>query len=68
MANIYTKPPNISNSIITKLLKAFAPAKVLKEKVHMIEREGLSDAEIEEGYILTCQAQIRSKDVELRFE
>jgi ring-1,2-phenylacetyl-CoA epoxidase subunit PaaE len=43
-------------------------AKVHKGRVHMIEREGLSDAEVEEGYILTCQSQIRSADVEITFE
>ncbi len=43
-------------------------AKLIKGDVHMIEREGLSDAEIAEGYILTCQSQIRSNEVELKFE
>lgn len=43
-------------------------AKVHKGKVHMIEREGLSDAEVDEGYILTCQSQIRSSEVEITFE
>ncbi|MBO6515136.1 MAG: ferredoxin--NADP reductase [Bacteroidia bacterium] len=43
-------------------------AKVHKGKVRMDEREGLSDAEIEEGYVLTCQAHPVSKDVELSFE
>ncbi len=43
-------------------------AKVIKGTVHMIEREGLSDAEIADGYILTCQSQIRSNDVELKYE
>jgi len=43
-------------------------AKVIKGKVHMDEREGLSDAEVEEGYILTCQAHIKSSEVELKYE
>lgn len=43
-------------------------AKVHKGKVHMLEREGLSDAEVEEGYVLTCQSQIRSSEVEITFE
>lgn len=43
-------------------------AKVIQGKVHMLEREGLSDAEVDEGYILTCQSQIRSDVVELKYE
>ncbi len=43
-------------------------AKVLKGKVEMLEREGLSDQEVEEGYILTCQAHIKSSEVELIYE
>jgi len=43
-------------------------AKVIKGTVHMLEREGLSDAEVEEGYVLTCQSQIRSNEVELKYE
>lgn len=43
-------------------------AKVIKGKTHMDEREGLSDAEVEEGYILTCQAHIRSSEVEVIYE
>jgi hypothetical protein len=34
----------------------------------MMEREGLSDVEIEEGYVLTCQALPRSSEIELTFE
>ena len=43
-------------------------AKVHKGEVHMMEREGLSDDEIEEGYVLTCQALPRSSEIELTFE
>jgi ferredoxin len=43
-------------------------AKVLKGKVEMMEREGLSDAEIEEGYVLTCQSLPRSPEIELIYE
>lgn len=43
-------------------------AKVHKGEVHMMEREGLSDEEIEEGYVLTCQALPRSSEIELTFE
>ncbi|MEM8901590.1 MAG: iron-sulfur cluster-binding domain-containing protein, partial [Bacteroidota bacterium] len=37
-------------------------------EIHMEENEGLTDEELEEGYILTCQAQPLSADVELEFE
>ena len=43
-------------------------AKVLSGKVRMDEREGLSDAEIEEGFVLTCQAHPVSNHVELSYE
>jgi len=43
-------------------------AKLRSGKASMEEREGLSDAEIEEGYILTCQAHPLSDDVDLVFE
>ncbi len=43
-------------------------AKVHKGKVRMDEREGLSDAEIEEGFVLTCQAHPLTNDVELSYE
>jgi len=43
-------------------------AKVTKGKVRMDEREGLSDGEIEEGYVLTCQAHPVTNEVELNYE
>jgi ring-1,2-phenylacetyl-CoA epoxidase subunit PaaE len=43
-------------------------AKVIKGKVEMLEREGLSDDEIENGYVLTCQSQPRSNNIELVYE
>lgn len=43
-------------------------AKVLKGSVEMMEREGLSDQEIEEGYVLTCQSLPRSNEIELIYE
>lgn len=43
-------------------------AKLRSGKASMDEREGLSDAEIDEGYILTCQAHPLSDDVDLIFE
>lgn len=43
-------------------------AKLRSGMATMEEREGLSDAEIEEGYILTCQAHPLSDDVDLVFE
>ena len=43
-------------------------AKVHKGELHMLEREGLSDDEIEEGYVLTCQSVPRSSEVEITFE
>lgn len=43
-------------------------AKLTKGKVHMDEREGLSDAEINAGFILTCQSHPRSNELEMVFE
>jgi ring-1,2-phenylacetyl-CoA epoxidase subunit PaaE len=43
-------------------------ARLKSGKASMDEREGLSDAEIEEGFILTCQAHPLSDDVDLIFE
>jgi ring-1,2-phenylacetyl-CoA epoxidase subunit PaaE len=43
-------------------------AKIHSGKVNMDEREGLSDAEINEGYILTCQAHPLTDDVDLTYE
>ncbi len=43
-------------------------AKVLSGKVVMDDREMLSDEEIEEGYVLTCQAHPVSADVVLTFD
>jgi len=43
-------------------------ARLKSGKASMDEREGLSDAEIDEGYILTCQAHPLSDDVDLVFE
>jgi ring-1,2-phenylacetyl-CoA epoxidase subunit PaaE len=42
-------------------------AKLLSGKVKMDEREGLSDAEIEDGYILTCQSHPLTDDVEIEY-
>lgn len=42
-------------------------AKLFSGKVKMDEREGLSDAEIEEGYILTCQSHPITNDVTLEY-
>ncbi len=43
-------------------------AKVHKGKVFMREREGLTDDEVEQGYVLTCQSLPRSSEIELTFE
>ncbi|MCO6495899.1 MAG: ferredoxin--NADP reductase [Bacteroidetes bacterium] len=43
-------------------------AKVLKGKVEMMEREGLSDSEIDDGYVLTCQSLPRSSEIEIIYE
>ncbi len=43
-------------------------AKVSKGTLHMLEREGLSDKEIEQGYVLTCQSVPRSNEIVLNFE
>lgn len=43
-------------------------AKLVSGKVVMDEREGLTDKEIEQGYVLTCQAHPLTDDVVLEFE
>ncbi|MDX5320123.1 MAG: ferredoxin--NADP reductase, partial [Bacteroidota bacterium] len=43
-------------------------AKLLEGTARMDEREGLSDAEINEGYILTCQAHPTSAKIKLIYE
>lgn len=43
-------------------------AKILSGSAHMDEREGLSDSEIEDGYILTCQAHPTSAKIKLIYE
>jgi len=42
-------------------------AKLYSGKVKMDEREGLSDSEIDEGYILTCQSHPLTDDVKLEY-
>lgn len=43
-------------------------AKVKVGNLHMLEREGLSDKEIQDGFVLTCQAVPRSNKIELKYE
>ncbi|MEZ4822463.1 MAG: hypothetical protein R2942_08605 [Ignavibacteria bacterium] len=43
------------------------PRKTVFRKVKMDEREGLSDSEIDEGYILTCQSHPLTDDVKLEY-
>lgn len=43
-------------------------AKVHSGSVHMMEREGLSDKEIADGFVLTCQSVPRSNKIELTYE
>lgn len=43
-------------------------AKVHTGLVHMLEREGLSDKEIEDGFVLTCQSVPRSSKITLSYE
>lgn len=43
-------------------------AKVHKGQLFMMEREGLTDDEIAEGYVLTCQALPRSGEIDLTYE
>jgi ring-1,2-phenylacetyl-CoA epoxidase subunit PaaE len=43
-------------------------AKVHKGQVFMTEREGLTDDEIEQGYVLTCQSLPRSSEIDLTYE
>lgn len=42
-------------------------AKLYSGKVRMDEREGLSDSEIEEGYILTCQSHPLTDNVKIEY-
>lgn len=43
-------------------------AKLHSGKIEMDEREGLSDSEIENGFILTCQSHPLSDDVSLEYD
>lgn len=43
-------------------------AKILSGKVEMEEDEGLSDTEIEQGYILTCQSHPLTSDVVIEYQ
>jgi len=43
-------------------------ARLRSGKASMDEREGLSDSEIEEGFVLTCQAHPLTDDIDLVFE
>ena len=43
-------------------------AKVHSGELHMLEREGLSDDEIKQGYVLTCQSVPRSAEISLSYE
>jgi ring-1,2-phenylacetyl-CoA epoxidase subunit PaaE len=43
-------------------------ARLRSGKASMDEREGLSDSEIDEGFVLTCQAHPLTDDVDLVFE
>lgn len=43
-------------------------ARVLSGKVHMDEREGLSDAEMNEGFVLTCQSHPLTDGVHVIYE
>ena len=43
-------------------------AKLHNGEIHMEENEGLTDEEIEAGYVLTCQSHPLTADVELEYE
>lgn len=43
-------------------------AKVLKGKVKMDDRESLTDAEINDGYVLTCQSHPKTAELELDYD
>ncbi len=43
-------------------------AKLVKGKVHMDDRESLTDAEINDGYVLTCQSHPRTEIVEFDYD
>ena len=43
-------------------------AKLLSGQVHMDDDDPLSEEEIEEGFVLTCQSQPRSQDIILSYD
>jgi ring-1,2-phenylacetyl-CoA epoxidase subunit PaaE len=43
-------------------------AKLVSGNIEMLDKDSLTDAEIKEGYVLTCQAQPRSHGVVLDFD
>jgi ring-1,2-phenylacetyl-CoA epoxidase subunit PaaE len=43
-------------------------ARVHSGSVQMLEREGLSDSEIKDGFVLTCQSVPRTNKIELTYE
>ena len=43
-------------------------AKLISGKVYMDERDSLTDEEIEEGYVLTCQAHPLTDDVVIDYD
>jgi len=43
-------------------------AKLVKGKVHMDDRESLTDSEINDGYVLTCQSHPRTEIIELDYD
>ena len=43
-------------------------AKMLEGKVHMDELEGLTQEELDENYILTCQSHPKASKINIRYE
>ena len=59
----YDPPFSCTSGVCTTCM-----AKLNKGSVEMDENYGLTEEEVEEGYILTCQSRPTSKEVEITYE